>query len=100
MPAVRQNIERYALRAGGRLEALQTYDPSEIGSKSQMEHRAGLAHVRFTPNSDRLLHGSKMTLCANTDQSAVQQTGPLLDDLVGGDAQTLRHGKTQCLRRP
>jgi hypothetical protein len=29
--------------------------------------------VRFTPKSDRLLRGSKVTLCAISDQSAVQQ---------------------------
>jgi hypothetical protein len=29
--------------------------------------------VRFTPNSDRLLRRREMTLCAISDQSAVQQ---------------------------
>jgi len=38
-----------------------------------MEHRAGLAHVRFTPNSDRLLRSSKVTLCAISDHGAAQQ---------------------------
>jgi len=28
-------------------------------------------HVGFSPNSDRLLHNSEMTLCANSDQSAL-----------------------------
>ena len=77
MPAVRQNIERWALRAGGRLEALQTYDPSEIGPEFQMEHREGLTDVRYAPESDHLLRSSEMTLCANTDQSAVQLDRPL-----------------------
>jgi hypothetical protein len=31
------------------------------------------ADVRFTPNSDRLLRCREMTLCAISDQSAVQQ---------------------------
>src|SRR6516164_156027 len=34
-------------------------------------------HVRFTSNSDRLLRRREMTLCANTDQSAVQQKTPI-----------------------
>jgi hypothetical protein len=31
------------------------------------------ADVRFTPDSDRLLRCREMTLCAISDQSAVQQ---------------------------
>jgi hypothetical protein len=34
--------------------------------------------VRFTPNSDRLLHCHKVTLCAINDQSAAQQNTGLL----------------------
>ena len=33
-----------------------------------------LADVRFTPNSDRLLRCREMTVCAISDQNAVQQT--------------------------
>jgi hypothetical protein len=36
-----------------------------------------LAHVRFTPESDRLLHGSECPLSAINDQSAVQQKSDL-----------------------
>jgi len=32
-----------------------------------------LFDVRFTPESDRSLRSSEMTLCANNDQSATQQ---------------------------
>jgi len=50
---------------------------------SKSGHAAGLGHVPFTPKSDRLLRCREMTLCANTDQSAVQQNRPLFDYLVG-----------------
>jgi hypothetical protein len=39
--------------------------------------------VRFTPNSDRLLRRREVTLCAISDQSAVQQNCGLFDHLVG-----------------
>jgi hypothetical protein len=44
---------------------------------------ANFYDVRFTPESDRLLHCREVTLCAISDQSAVQQNRPLFDHLVG-----------------
>ena len=41
---------------------------------------ANFYDVRFTPESDRLLHCREVTLCAISDQSAVQQ---LFDHFVG-----------------
>jgi hypothetical protein len=41
------------------------------------------ADVRYYPKSDRLLRRRELTLCANTDQSAVQQNNRLLDQRVG-----------------
>jgi hypothetical protein len=51
-------------------------------------------HVRFAPESDRLLRCREMTRSANTDQSALQQNRVLFDVLVGGGEQRLQHSKT------
>ena len=40
-------------------------------------------HVRYYPQSGRLLRCHEMTLCAITDQSAVQQNTVLFDHLIG-----------------
>jgi hypothetical protein len=40
-----------------------------------------LADVRFTPESDRLLRCRELTLCAISDQSALQQK-TLFDTLI------------------
>jgi hypothetical protein len=41
-----------------------------------------LADVRYYPKSDRLLRCSEVSLCANSDQSAAQQTSGLFDRFV------------------
>jgi len=41
----------------------------------------GIVNVGFAPQSDRLLRCREMTLCANIDQSALQQKRSI-DDLV------------------
>jgi hypothetical protein len=51
------------------------------GSKTSFPTRS--RDVRFTPESDRLLRRKEMTLCAISDQSAVQQNSASLDHLVG-----------------
>ena len=52
-------------------------------------------HVRFTPESDRLLRRHEMTLCAISDRSASQQNGPLFDHPVGACKQRRRDGDTE-----
>jgi hypothetical protein len=47
--------------------------PAEISRWVKSVISGALADVRFTPESDRLLRRREMTLCAISDQSAVQQ---------------------------
>ena len=44
-----------------------------VASGSFSTNSVYLRDVRFTPERDQMLRGSKMTLCAISDQSAPQQ---------------------------
>jgi hypothetical protein len=55
-----------------------SYQPCacEVGCPLQLDQypfHSGGFHVRFTPESGRLLRRRGMTLCATSDQSAVQR---------------------------
>jgi hypothetical protein len=58
---------------------------------------SALTDVRFYPESDRLLRRREMTLCAISDQSAVQQNGSLIDHLVGAAKERERDGDAERL---
>jgi hypothetical protein len=56
-----------------RAVARQQFDASDGRNGSKASFPTRTCHVRYYPNSDRLVQRREMTLCAISDQSAAQQ---------------------------